>query len=189
VSFIRTAVISAWRGIARRPVLAWGGAGAVVLAAAAGGAVAATSGGGGAPASGHTVPGHTAPGHTAPSRAAALPVVAIGTFTGRRPWQIVFSADGGNIVTGIRWLSWTGAGAIGRGVSGIESCVPDCAQGTVRYVPTTIRLSGPVNGRFTVLGETRAGQVTTMRWPAHWPLDASQTASRPPGDPSAGVPI
>jgi hypothetical protein len=185
VSFIRATVISAWRGIARRPALAWGGAGAVVLAAAAGGAVAATSGGGGAPASGPAASGRTASGPAASGRAAAPPVVAIGTFTGRRPWQIDFSADGGNIVTGIRWLSWTGAGAIGRGVSGIESCVPDCAQGAVRYVPTTITLSGPVNGRFTVLGETRAGQVTTMRWPARWPLDASQTASRPPG----GVPI
>jgi hypothetical protein len=173
VSFIRATVISAWRGIARRPVLAWGGAGAVVLAAAAGGAVAATSGsGGGAPASGHAAPSRAASGQ-------APPVVAIGTFTGRRPSEIDFSADGGNIVTGIRWLSWTGVSATGRGVSGMESCVPNCAQGAVRYVPTTITLSGPVNGRFTVLGENRAGQVTTMRWPARWPLDAGQSTSRP----------
>lgn len=168
MSFIRATVISAWRRITRRPTLAWGGAGAVVLAVA-GGAVAAAADGGGAPA----------PGHAAPIQ--APPVVAIGTFTGRRPSEIDFSADGGNIVTGIRWLSWTGSGATGRGVSGMEDCVPDCAQGAVRYVPTTITLSGPVNGRFTVLGEARAGQVTTMRWPARWPLDAGQSASRPAG--------
>ncbi|HEX6453225.1 MAG TPA: hypothetical protein VF060_27660 [Trebonia sp.] len=142
--------------------------------AAAGGAVAATSGGGGAPAPSHAASGHAASGQ-------AAPVVAIGTFTGRRPSEIDFSADGGNIVTRIRWLSWTGSGATGRGVSAMESCVPDCAQGAVRYVPTTITLSGAVNGEFTVLGETRAGQVTTMRWPAQWPLAASQSASRPAG--------
>jgi hypothetical protein len=160
-----------------------------VLAAAAGGAVAATSGGGGAPAPNHAASGHVASSHAASGRAVsgqavsgqAAPVVAIGTFTGRRPSEIDFSADGGNIVTRIRWLSWTGSGATGRGVSGMESCVPDCAQGAVRYVPTTITLSDAVNGKFTVLGETRAGQVTTMRWPAQWPLAASQSASRPAG--------
>ena len=151
----------------------------MVLAAAAGGAVAATSGAGGAPASGHAASGHAASDHAASGH--APPVLAIGTFTGRRPSAIGFSADGGNIVTGIRWLSWTGAGATGQGVSGMESCVPDCAQGAVRYVATTITLSGAVNGRFTVLDETRAGQVITMRWPAQWPLDASQSASRPAG--------
>jgi hypothetical protein len=191
VTFLRGTSISGWRRITRRPVLAWSGACAAVLAAAAGGAVAAASGGAPAAAAPHQ-PAHyearyeAAARQQTPTRAASRPstlslpaaqavpspVVAIGAFTGQRPSEIDFSADGGNIVTGIRWLSWTAHGATGQGRSGIESCVPNCAQGSVRYVPTTITLSDPVNGRFTVLGETRDGQVTTVRWPAQWPLGA-----------------
>jgi hypothetical protein len=181
VTFLRGAIISGRRWITRRPALAWGGACAAVLAAAAGGAVAAASGGAPAAAAPHHEARYEAATQAASrpstlSRPAAQavpsPVVAIGAFTGRRPSEIDFSADGGNIVTGIRWLAWTAHGATGQGRSGIESCVPNCAQGGVRYVPATITLSDAVDGRFTVLGETRDGQVTTMRWPAQWPLGA-----------------
>lgn len=168
MTFRRGTIMSGWRRITGRPALAWGGACAAVLAAA-GGAVSVTGAGavlGGAASAGSLR-------QAARQAPAALPVVAIGAFTGRRPAEIGISADGGNIVTGIRWRSWTSAGATGRGRSALEDCVPDCAQGGVRYVPTAITLSAPVNGRFTVLEETRAGKVTTMRWPAAWPLDAA----------------
>jgi hypothetical protein len=42
----------------------------------------------------------------------------------------------------------------------------------VRYVPTTITLSSPVNGKFTVIMEKRNGRTATVKWPVMWPLDA-----------------
>jgi hypothetical protein len=107
------------------------------------------------------------------SSAAAVPEVAIGQFTGRKPAEIDFSADGGNVVTAIRWTTWTASEATGDGRSGIESCVPNCALGSVRYVPAGITLSAPVNGKFTSVAEYRAGRALTMKWPATWPLGAS----------------
>jgi hypothetical protein len=143
-----------------RPAVVWGGVGVLVIAAAAvGGAVAASAGGAG-------VSARSKP-------AAARPLVTIGRFTGWTPAQIDFSADGGNVVTGIRWTSWTAAGATGQGKSGIESCVPDCAAGKITYVPTTITLAAARGGRFTMLTETRDGQTMTLRYPSYWPLAAS----------------
>jgi hypothetical protein len=117
-----------------------------------------------------------------------LPVVVIGGFAGRNPAQIDFSADGGNIVTGIRWASWTGTWAVGTGRSAIESCVPNCALGSVRYVPATIMLSQPISGRFTSLTERRAGREFTMKWPLPWPLGAGPTAPATPAAPATTSP-
>jgi hypothetical protein len=141
-----------------------------LVTVAIGGAAALTSCAGGAGQ--HAAASRTAAGGPA-SRGTATPVVAIGRFTGRAPAEIEFSADGGNVVTGLRWQSWTASGAAGRGTSGIESCVPNCAQGSVRHVPTTITLSSPVNGKFTVITEKRNGQTSTGKWPVRWPLGAS----------------
>ncbi|MGH3169243.1 MAG: hypothetical protein ACRDN0_25605 [Trebonia sp.] len=166
----------------------WGGTCAVVLAAAAAcGAAAAQPGGSpshaGAGTGATPHPESTPARHTASSSAASpgasqsasgpRPVVNIGRYTGRAPKVIDFSADGGNVVTGIRWLSWTARGATGRGTSAIESCVPDCAQGAVAYVPAAITLSAPFDGKFTVLTETRKGKTLTLRYPVTWPLAAS----------------
>lgn len=132
--------------ISKRSAMRWGGISAAGLAAiAASGAAAAP----------------------------AAPEVVIGQFSGREPSEIDISADGGNIVTGIRWASWTATSATGTGRSAIESCVPDCAEGPVRYVPTTLTLSAPANGRFTRLTEHRAGRVFVLTSPAFWPLAAS----------------
>jgi hypothetical protein len=143
-----------------RPAVLWGAACAVIVAAAAaGGAVAASAGG---------------QGTSARSRpATARPLVTIGKYTGWAPSEIDFSADGGNVVTGIRWMSWTATGATGHGKSVIESCVPNCAAGKVRTVPATITLSAPRDGRFTLLTETRAGQTITLTYPSSWALAAS----------------
>lgn len=177
----------------------WGGACAAVLAAAAAGGVAAAQSGGSAPrpsAGGGAVPhqavpsvqraaasssrspasrSQATPSAATPSAAApaTVPVVNIGSYSGRAPSEIDFSADGGNIVTRIRWQSWTGQRATGRGTSAIESCVPNCAQGPVSYVPATINLSVPLGGKFTVLTEVRKGHTLTLRYPVSWPLAAS----------------
>lgn len=108
------------------------------------------------------------------ARGEALPVFVAGTWTGIKPSQIDFSADGGNIVTDITWSSWTATGAVGEGTSVIQNCVPNCAQGTTTPVPTTITLTRPQSGHFTELTETRDGQSSAWLYPRPlWPLGAS----------------
>jgi hypothetical protein len=107
--------------------------------------------------------------------AGPLPIVIIGSYAGVKPATIDFSGDAGNVVTGISWSVWTTSQATGEGASGIQSCVPNCAQGTTTQVPTTIALSNPQGGHFTHLIETRRGQrlVASYSSKASWPLSAS----------------
>jgi hypothetical protein len=92
-------------------------------------------------------------------------------WSGIKPSTVDFSGDAGNVVTGINWASWTTTGAVGEGTSGIQSCVPNCAQGKTKFVPTTIVLSDPVGGHFTHLVETRNGTVSVDSYSskATWP--------------------
>jgi hypothetical protein len=105
--------------------------------------------------------------------APSLPVLTVGNWTGTNPSFIGFSGDGSNVVARITWSSWTLTAAEGIGTSYLESCVPNCAQGTTTAVPADITLSDPVNGRFTVIKERRAGATTTFTYPGTWPGDAS----------------
>jgi serine/threonine protein kinase len=123
-----------------------------------------------------TSPPASAPGQSPTPKAgnsSQLPVVTIGTYTGIEPSEIGFSGDGGNVVTAMSWVSWTATGATGIGTSGIDNCIPDCASGTVTQVPATITLSSPVNGRFTVMTETRDGSTSSWQYPSSWPEGAS----------------
>jgi serine/threonine protein kinase len=105
---------------------------------------------------------------------APLPVVTIGSFIGIKPSEIDFSGDSGNIVSKIYWVSWTATGATGYGTLGIQSCIPNCAEGSVTYVPATITLSNPVDGRFIVMTEAWKNSSSTVHYPSSsWPLDAS----------------
>lgn len=124
--------------------------------------------------SAHTTP-TTAPSRTTTStNGGPLPVFIAGRWTGTKPSEIDFSGDAGNIVTGIHWSLWTPTTAVGEGTSGIQSCVPDCASGTTRYVPTAITLSAPSRGHFTHVNETRKGESLSATYPSPpWPLNAS----------------
>jgi hypothetical protein len=103
-----------------------------------------------------------------------VPTLTAGSYTGTQPTQIDYSGDASNIVTKITWSSWTATGASGTGTSGIESCNPNCAQGPVKQVTTTITLSDPVNGKFTQMTETRNGTSTSYTYPSTaWPGGAS----------------
>jgi hypothetical protein len=120
--------------------------------------------------------GKLGPGDVAQAAAptSPLPGLSVGNWTGLRPSGIDFSADSGNIVTGISWSSWTATGATGEGTSGIQNCVPDCASGTITYVPTTITLSDPQDGHFTRMIETRQGQSVIERYgTSSWPFNAT----------------
>ena len=89
-----------------------------------------------------------------------LTVLLAGSYRGLRPSGVFFSGDGGNIVTGIRWSSWSRSTASGTGTSDILGCVPNCAQGTATPVSTTIVFNTPRAGHFTAVVERRAGQKT-----------------------------
>jgi hypothetical protein len=109
-------------------------------------------------------------------RPAPLPIFISGSgqYAGRKPKDLYFSGDGGNIVTGIRWSQWTASRAVGAGTSNILGCVPNCAQGSARPVKTTVVLSGPVRGHFTFVSERRNGQTYTAHYGRPgWPWDAS----------------
>lgn len=108
------------------------------------------------------------------SAPAATPILITRGWSGVKPASIDFSGDGGNVVTGLTWTSWTATGATGDGTSGIQSCVPNCAQGATKQVPTTIVLSDPVAGHWTHLVETRNGTSTVDSYSSQetWPLGA-----------------
>ena len=102
----------------------------------------------------------------------ALLVVSAVGYSGIRPVYIDFSGDAGDVVTHISWSSWTATRAAGTGTSDVESCVPDCADGSVTAVSTSIVLSDPVNGKFTAIDESRDGSNYTG-----WPIGAGQNIS------------
>jgi serine/threonine protein kinase len=122
---------------------------------------------------GTTSPSQPAASTSAPGSSAALPVLTVGSYNGMNPSQIDFSGDSGNVVTGITWASWTTAAATGSGKSDIDSCVPSCAQAPPDFVTTNLVLSDPVNGRFTLITETRNGSTATFTYPNSWPNGAS----------------
>ena len=82
----------------------------------------------------------------------------------RKPATLAFSGDAGNVVQDIDWTSWTATGAIGKGISYLQSCVPNCAQGAHTKVSAQVTLADPVNGRFTRMTETRAGSTMVMTY-------------------------
>jgi hypothetical protein len=98
------------------------------------------------------------------------PKLALDDWAGVEPSQIDYSADGGNIVTGLVWSSWTQTRAVGQGTSDIQSCVPNCAQGAENPVTTTITLLDPKNGHFTQMTESRNGLTSDYSDnPQSWP--------------------
>ena len=65
-------------------------------------------------------------------------------FPVQRPEEIMLTcADGGMIVTDIRWQTWTTTGATGTGTYSQNMCDPNCAEGRRVDVPVTIKLSEP----------------------------------------------
>ena len=60
----------------------------------------------------------------------------------QRPEEIMLTcADGGWLVTDIRWQTWSSKQALGTGIYSQNMCDPSCAEGTRVDVPITIKLS------------------------------------------------
>ena len=63
-------------------------------------------------------------------------------FPVQRPEQIMLTcADGGMIVTDIKWQTWNTKEAIGSGTYSQNMCEPSCAEGQRIAVPVRLRLS------------------------------------------------
>ena len=63
-------------------------------------------------------------------------------FPVQRPEQIMLTcADGGMIVTDIKWQTWNTKEAIGSGTYSQNMCEPSCAEGKRVEVPVRLRLS------------------------------------------------
>ena len=63
-------------------------------------------------------------------------------FPVQRPEQIMLTcADGGMIVTDIKWQSWDANGAAGMGIYSQNMCEPSCAEGKRVDVPVIVNLS------------------------------------------------
>ena len=60
----------------------------------------------------------------------------------QQPEEIMLTcADGGMIVTDIKWQSWNTVAAIGSGTYSQNMCEPSCAEGKRVEVPVRLRLS------------------------------------------------
>ena len=63
-------------------------------------------------------------------------------FPVQRPEQIMLTcADGGMIVTDIKWQSWNSEEAVGSGINSQKMCEPSCAEGKRIEVLVRLRLS------------------------------------------------
>ena len=84
-----------------------------------------------------------------PVSAGTLPRVIPCSGIGRPQFKpssfILACADANSYVTHIRWSSWTTRGAHGNGTLTMNTCQPNCVQGTFTSSRTTISLSAPVH--------------------------------------------
>lgn len=106
---------------------------------------------------------------------AGAPKLVFAHWSGTEPSQIDYSADAGNIVTGLLWSTWTRTKAVGEGNSEIQSCIPNCAAGADKTLTTIITLLDPRAGHFTQMTETRDGLTGDYAYgsPFTWPPYAS----------------
>jgi len=79
----------------------------------------------------------------ATSAAAAGAVYFSGAVGGRhvRPRNLYLTADGTLAVFKVRWDTWGGRRATGRGRAEYHGCTPDCASGVDHHARVSIRLS------------------------------------------------
>lgn len=135
-------------------------ASALAVGLAASTATAATS---------HPAARTTATATTAVARAATpKPVVftCLNHAVVRPGSYMLACADGGHLLTGLSWQSWTPASATATGRDEQNDCVPDCARGKFHSYPAIVVLwrSEPVAHH---PGETYYSRVTVLYPDAH----------------------
>jgi hypothetical protein len=125
-----------------------------------------------------------------PGRNRAAPLFITPGWTGIKPSSIVLSADGGNVPYNLKWSQWNDQGAVGKGVVGIESCNPNCAQGTTTPMPVRITFSDVRHGHYSYITESIRGMPNptkgTGQITAGWPFGAS--SKRAPANGNTALP-
>lgn len=65
---------------------------------------------------------------------------------GYRPATVVIACgDGGLVLTGLRWTTWTATRATATGTAQVKLCVPDCATGRTGRFPVRAVFDVPVH--------------------------------------------
>ena len=114
------------------------------------------------------------------TRSAVQPRDMVVNCTGRarvKPRGLVLAcADGNDYLTGLRWASWAGGVAFGRGTEHVNTCVPDCASGRFRAYRVLLTLWRPVP-RLHHPGQARFSRLTGIypgRRPAWYRADGTK---------------
>jgi hypothetical protein len=122
-------------------------------------------------------PAASSPSPRTTDRSSAAPLLVTPDWSGVKPSSITLSADGGNIPYDLTWSQWNDESAVGKGLVAIESCNPNCAQGTSTPVPVRIVLSIVQGGHYTFIAEIVTGRPNPTRGTApitaRWPFGAS----------------
>jgi hypothetical protein len=122
----------------------------------------------------------------------AAPLFVTPAWSGIKPASIVLSADGGNIPYDLTWSQWNDHGAVGQGLVGIQSCNPNCAQGTTTARPVRITLSRVQDGHYTYITESITGRANPTKGSgpitSGWPFGASSKRG-PDNESPSGTPI
>lgn len=112
-----------------------------------------------------------------PGQTRSAPLFVTHDWSGTKPGSIVLSADGGNVPYDLTWSQWNSQRAVGRGLVGIQSCNPNCAQGAITPVQVRITLSGVRDGHYTYIAESIPGMRNPTKGTGpitpSWPFGAS----------------
>jgi hypothetical protein len=65
------------------------------------------------------------------------------TKASAKPSRIDLACDGTNVLTGLKWSSWSSSKARGAGTDALNTCTPDCANGKRHKHAATVTLSKP----------------------------------------------
>jgi hypothetical protein len=91
-----------------------------------------------------------------------------------KPRTIDISCDGTNVLTGLKWSTWSSSRASGRGTDALNTCTPDCAHGKRTKHAATVTLSRPsrckaikhkVFKRIVVVANGEKAQTLKVRCP------------------------
>jgi hypothetical protein len=116
----------------------------------------------------------TTPAAPAP---ALLPLlVTQGGYSGIEPTTLGMGAS--NAIIDISWSQWNANGAVGSGKQEIDSCNPNCAEGSTTYKTVTLTLGGVAGasatdgGYYTTFSETDSVTGAAIN-SAYFPFSAS----------------
>ena len=85
----------------------------------------------------------TAPASPAVTQRSTVVVDCSGQRQARPSSFVLTCADANDALTALHWVSWAGSQAFGTGTEKVNTCTPDCADGTFVSYPALITLWRP----------------------------------------------